>query len=135
MMMNVDMDAAIKGRIIARMSEIDALPADVRELVHEYGWSIVKAFRDAGVTRARNILHLVRMVQQGSAEGCARPLIYIDDAPKTLAGNGLAVIPAEPSPAMLAASLAEVSGFNVHVTKPEKHRLRLVAAIRAGRLK
>jgi len=129
------MDAVLKNRIVARMSEIDALPAEMRQLVHDFGWTVVKAFRDAGVTKAKTIVHLIRCVNEGSVEGKSRPMIFLDEAPKALAGNGLAVVPIEPTQEMIDASLAQVTGFNVIVSKPEKHRRRLRAAIEAGRQK
>lgn len=42
-----------------RMQQIDSLPADIKALVHEYGWNLVKAYRDVGVLKARHIKHLI----------------------------------------------------------------------------
>lgn len=55
----VDFQNAVERRRANRFREIDGLPADVRELVHEYGWSVVKAHIDLGVTKAAHIRHLV----------------------------------------------------------------------------
>ncbi len=41
------------------MNAVDALPADVRYLVHEYGLNLVKAFLDCGVRKPTHIRHLV----------------------------------------------------------------------------
>lgn len=49
-----------------------------------------------------------------------------------LADNHLAVVSMTPTRAMLAASMAEVSGGNIRCTREEKHKRRLEAAIRAG---
>jgi len=43
----------------ARMDAIDGMPPAIRELVHEYGFNVVKAFMDCGVTKAKQIKHLV----------------------------------------------------------------------------
>jgi hypothetical protein len=55
-----------QGRCKNRMNEIDSLHPDVRAIVHEEGWTVVKAFLDAGVRNARQIRHLIRTVREGS---------------------------------------------------------------------
>lgn len=45
-----------------RFATIDALPAETRALVHEYGYTVVRALLDVGVTRPRNIRHIVETV-------------------------------------------------------------------------
>jgi len=45
-----------------RMDRIDGLPADLRALVHDYGYEVVQAFLDHGVRRANQIRHLVETV-------------------------------------------------------------------------
>lgn len=47
---------------VARMEKIDHLPAPVRELIHDYGYNVVKAFMDCGVGKAERIRHLVETV-------------------------------------------------------------------------
>lgn len=44
-----------------RMEEIDALPEGLRLLVHEYGYPIIRAFLDIGVSKPRHIRHIVEM--------------------------------------------------------------------------
>lgn len=46
----------------ARMEKIDHLPAPIRELIHAYGYNVVKAFMDCGVGKANHIRHLVETV-------------------------------------------------------------------------
>lgn len=46
-------------RRVNRMAAIDNLPADIRELVHDYGYNVVKAHLDLKVKSARHIRHLV----------------------------------------------------------------------------
>ena len=52
----------VKAKREARMQKIDALPADIRELVHEYGYHIVNSFMLHGVSKAKHIRHLVETV-------------------------------------------------------------------------
>lgn len=44
------------------MDIIDNLPAETRALVHHYGYNIVNAFLQIGVTKPRHIKHLVETV-------------------------------------------------------------------------
>lgn len=53
-------------RATMRMEKIDSLAPDVRELVHEFGWTVVNAFLTHGVTKARIIRHLIMMVVDGA---------------------------------------------------------------------
>lgn len=46
----------------ARMAKVDALPPDIRELVHQYGLTTVQACMDHGVRRAASIRHIVETV-------------------------------------------------------------------------
>ena len=52
-----------------RMERVDAMPADLRACVHEYGLSIVDAFLHAGVKKPRHIRHIVNMIRGGSYQG------------------------------------------------------------------
>lgn len=45
-----------------RMEQIDALPSDLRELVHKYGYTVVRTCMDLGVTKPRHITHLVERI-------------------------------------------------------------------------
>lgn len=44
------------------MRKIDSLPPELRELVHSYGFTVVKSFMDLGVSRPKHIRHLVETV-------------------------------------------------------------------------
>jgi len=44
------------------MKAIDSLPPDIRALVHEYGYTIVKTCLDLKITKAKHIRHLVETV-------------------------------------------------------------------------
>jgi hypothetical protein len=46
----------------ARMRRVDAMPAELRELVHEYGLPVVRACLDLGVRKPNQIRHLVETI-------------------------------------------------------------------------
>lgn len=45
-----------------RMEEIDKMPADLRELVHAYGLTVVRALMDCGVKKPNQIRHVVETI-------------------------------------------------------------------------
>lgn len=56
------MQAHVDAKRRARMSRVDAMPSDVRHMVHEYGLHVVNALLDSGVTRAKNMRHIVESI-------------------------------------------------------------------------
>lgn len=112
------------------MARIDSMPKEIRELIHEYGLTVVQAFLDLGVTRPTSIRHLIRQVQTGSND----PGTAIGGT-GMIGGRAMCVMPREPTPAMIEASMATVSNHDVDVDKYEKHRLRLRAALKAGMIR
>lgn len=52
----------VKERVERRMKRIDALPKDVRALVHEYGWGPIDALLSAGVKNAKVMRHIITQV-------------------------------------------------------------------------
>lgn len=52
----------VTGKRVRRMAEIDNQPPAIRELVHEYGWLVVKTALDLGVTKPSHIRHFVETV-------------------------------------------------------------------------
>lgn len=122
------------------------MPPELRALVHEFGYAIVNAFLVCGVRKVSTIRHLVMEVwagarqpsQVGGAEGTldwvlmqAGAEINAAKLERLLADFNLRIVPAEPSREMIEASMAEVSDFTQRITKREKHRRRLTAAIKA----
>ena len=72
-------DADFLTRCRARMARIDAMPKPIRELVHEYGLTMVRAFLDCGVTKPNQIRHLIAVVREegghyGNSQPTASPL-------------------------------------------------------------
>lgn len=128
-------------------ADIESMSPGLRECVHEYGYAIVHACLESKVSDPSRIRNLVREIWEGARQPAQRRTaggtidwlllqagagISAATLFRILADNGFALVTVEPSPQMIAASMAEVSGFNKVVTKSEKHRLRLRAAIKAG---
>jgi len=57
-----DFQKHVQLRRKKRMDRIDAMPAELRELVHEYGFNVVDQFMSHGITKERTIRHLVECV-------------------------------------------------------------------------
>lgn len=134
-----------EGRL-NRLRLTDAMSPDLRACVHEFGFPIVDACLQAGVSMAANIRQLVMEIwagarqtgQAGGAEGTldwvlaqAGANINAARLERVLADFNFRIVPAHPTREMLEASMGEVSGFTERVTKTEKHRRRLIAAIKA----
>lgn len=62
----------VKERVERRMAIIDALSPELRALVHQYGWNIVKNFMDNGVRGPRQIKHLIELVLHDYASPASR---------------------------------------------------------------
>jgi hypothetical protein len=126
---------------------IDKMSPELRSCVHEFGEPIVIACMMAGVKQPQRIRQLVReiwegarqptqsrprlgsldwIMQQAGAEISAETLIRI------LRDNHHYLVPLDPSKEMIEASMNTVSSYNMRITKRDKHRLRLRAAIEAG---
>lgn len=45
-----------------RMASIDKCSPEIRALVHDYGWTVVKTIMDLGVTKPTRIKHIVETV-------------------------------------------------------------------------
>jgi len=129
------------------MDTFDGLSAPLREVARDFGLPIVLACARHGITNPRHIAELVKEIWLGARQGGQRSdavqsmdwLLLQSGASTTgrqlirfLAENNVAVVKAEPTRAMIDASLNAVSGFNVRCTKDEKHIRRLRAALRAG---
>jgi len=136
----------ISARRQRAWDDVDGMSPEWRAIVHEYGYPIVHACREAGVTEPRRVRELVRVIWDGArSDWDKRPrggtldwLLIQAGCPisaaalsQVLANENLAILPRFPTKPMIQASLDEVSGFNVRCTKWEKHRLRLTAALAA----
>lgn len=138
---------ALQGIRERALRTTDAMSSSMRECVHEFGLPIVQGCLDAGVSDPRRIRQLVATIWYGAREagqsgGALNTVDWlltqtggIPNA-KTLCrilhSSGYAIVPFEATREMLNASMNEVSGYNVRVSKEEKHRRRLRAALRVG---
>jgi hypothetical protein len=128
---------------INRMSEIDRLPADIRALVHEFNWTMIKPFLEAGVRDARRIRHLIRCVVQGAASyngsslNPVKSMRLSTEATMELAlRDDLVACEINPSDQMVQASMDAVLPYvpgTPLLTKREKHRIRLRAALQTAK--
>jgi hypothetical protein len=134
--------SSIGDRRLRQLEEVDELPPGVKPLVYEFGYPIVRAMAQCGVTDPRHIRELVHQCWCGAREGSQRKGTFnkIDwllaqsgsrlsaaTLAATLRQSGTLLVPLEPSPQMVEASMAEVQNHGP-LRKYEKHRLRLRAA-------
>lgn len=138
-------DWKIGRKRLSALETVDALPRDLRGCVHDFGLPIVTVLTKFGIRDPRHIREIVREIwagprQTGQGNGTlgavdfalSRGAISLPMLQRMLAENGMVITTVEPSRAMLDASMAEVSGFNVRCAREEKHRRRLRAALRAA---
>lgn len=52
----------VRDNRVRRMERIDAMPSDMRKLVHAYGLTVVETCTALGVTQPRHIRHIVETV-------------------------------------------------------------------------
>lgn len=139
--------ASIGERRLRQIAEVDELPPSLRALIHEFGYPIVRAMAQCGVTDPRHIRELVHQCWCGAREGSQRngsTLNKIDwllaQSGSNLSGatlvaalrqSGMLVVPREPTRVMIEASMTEVRNHGT-ISKYDKHRLRLRAANEAG---
>lgn len=57
-----DFEKFISDKRKKRFEEIDKLPPELKNCVHEWGYNIVKNFVDLGIKKEKHINHLVRLV-------------------------------------------------------------------------
>lgn len=138
---------SISNQRLRAIDLVDRMPSSQRDLVHEFGVGIVDACRQAGVTRPSAVRELVYEIWGGARQPSQRrgPIGTLDwlliqagadvnvrQLIGLLEDSNFVVTPTEPTREMLAASMAEVSGFNIRCSREEKHRRRLRAALRAA---
>jgi hypothetical protein len=81
----VEITVERQARIKRRMDAIDSLPADVRAVVHEYGWEPVKLLMGLGVKKAGALEHIILACRGG---GSRRDLVLDRMAKKEAAHAG-----------------------------------------------
>ena len=144
----------LSERTIRAVNTVDAMPAGLRGCVHEYGYAIVEAMRQAGVSSPRAIHNLMREIwfgarqpqqRTGRKKGVRSPIcdqldwllmqsgssLNAEGLARALKAANMVIVPLEPTDAMMGASMDATNHMGV-VTKREKHRNRLRAANQAG---
>lgn len=145
----------LSGTTLRSLEATDVMPRDLRECVHEFGPQIVGCLRQAGISDAKTIRIVVNQIwlgarseynRQGASPDRSSPVIdrldwlLIQNSAQISARTllqvlyhaNMVIVPVQPSPAMVEASMATVSQHNISVDKPTKHAMRLKAAIEAG---
>lgn len=131
------------------MDDYDALPRELRQCVAEFGLPIVNVLVKYGITKPGHIRDIVRECWEGPRnfhQRKAGPTTVLDwlllkagasmsadTLIRSLRMNNYVVVPSDPSPAMIEASMDAVNHMGV-VSKRVKHRNRLIAALKAGSL-
>lgn len=146
-------DFKISEKALRHLAQVDAMPAELRACVHEFGYTVVSACLDAGVDRPNRIRQLVHMIWEGARHerqstgaGYQSAVMLQLDWLLVQAGAQInarelvgflqrhcwTMLPLHPTRAMIDASVATIAGFDVACKKWEKHQRRLIAAIEAG---
>lgn len=140
------MSDVLSAKALNSLDRLETLPRGLRECVHEFGFPIVDVCLSYGISKPSSIRNLVREIWAGARQerqrGAVRDtldwiILQNGGVPsarvlyRLLNDNNIALVPMEPTRAMLNASMEEVSGFNVRCSREEKHRRRLRAANRA----
>jgi hypothetical protein len=120
------------------------MPHQLRECVHEFGMPIITVLTKHGIDDPRHIREIVKEIwhgarQEGQRTGALNTLdVLLSRGPlsskalmRLLADSSMTIVPMFPTRAMLDASMATVSNHDFRCTREEKHRLRLIAAIKA----
>lgn len=129
------------------LDDTDQLPAELRSLVHEYGLAIVRVCLKHGITRPNVIHELVREIWTGARQTSQprAPSSTLDwyftqvgadintaTLLRLLSNQNLIIVPRSPTVRMIEASMTTIANFDQKVTKQQKHKLRLEAALLAG---
>ncbi len=144
--------------LLPAMDETDRMSPELRQCVHEFGYTIVRTCLSLGVREPRCIRHLVIEIWNGARQPQQRQMPITGEGDQTsrliaqldwlliqkgagisaatlvsvLWKSGFQIIYRSPTSLMIEASMAEVSGHNERMTKSEKHRRRLKAAMDAA---
>lgn len=144
--------SAMSARVLAGLTRVDTMTADMRHCVHEYGLPIVEACLQAGVRQPNKIHQLVREIWTGTRQTWMQHqrgynglvsriecILARQEGPinaatllRILDQNDFVLVPRSPWACMIEASMNTVSNFNQVLTKREKHTRRLQAAINAA---
>lgn len=141
------MSDELGAKRLRALANTDAMPHELKECVHEFGYTVVFTFMKWGITKPKAIREIVYAVWLGvNGGGGYSQSDGVDGALDALLGKEIinskalknflhahskVMVSVEPTRVMLEASMAEVSGHTIVCTKEEKHRRRLRAALRS----
>lgn len=143
----MDTKMVVSGPRNKALDEVDRLPPDLRACAHEYGLPIVTVCMKHGVKKASAIHELVREIWTGARQTSQRRVPsstldwYFSQAGldmntatllRLLDNQSLIIIPKFATREMIEASIKTIANFDLRLTKHEKHRMRLNAALIAG---
>lgn len=142
----------ISQKTLRSLDDVDRMSPELRKCVHEFGYEVVSSIIQAGVTnpnKIRNIIHSCLLGPRNSYNRSGKgssysPLLRSIDALLVNSGsnltaegllrflslNHMVIVPREPSPAMIDASIEAIRHMG-RVSKRDKHRIRLKMAIDA----
>lgn len=138
-------------RTLRALETVDDMPPELRACVHEFGYAIVNACLQAGVTKPAQIRQLVYNIWQGARQPHQRTgergtsiMEYLDwvliqagaqitaqRLVRVLHDKGMVVVPHEPTEQMIVTSMMAIEKMGL-LTKRQKHTIRLRAAIRGA---
>lgn len=143
----------LPARTLKALDRSDAMPAELRACVHEFGWEIVSTLTAVGITDPNQIRAIVHSVWMGARQPAQRNPIGRTRSPvldnldwimmqagagitaatllRVLWQHSMVIVPREPSTIMVGASMDAVKQMGT-VTKAQKHHGRLKAAIYAS---
>lgn len=143
----------LPDRTLKALDRSDAMPAELRACVHEYGGEIVHTLTSVGITDPKQIRAVVHSIWMGARQPAQRNPIGRTRSPvldnldwimmqagagitaatllRVLWQHSMVIVPREPSTVMVGASMDAVKHMGT-VTKAQKHHGRLKAAIYAA---
>jgi hypothetical protein len=142
----------VQARTQRELQITDSMTRELRECVHEFGLPIVERLMWHGVTSPGAIREIVREVWDGARQPSQRLygaagasvvnkldwVLIQANCPisakrliRVLADRSYTITPSHPTAAMINASLSALHNHGL-VSKHEKHRLRLIAALKAA---
>jgi hypothetical protein len=140
-------DDKVSRKTVLSFERVDQLNPALRECVHEFGEVTVNACLFAGVRDPRKIRQLIREIWEGARQPTQRrpalgnldwvlmqagARISAKTLIRILRDNHHYLVPLDPTTPMLEASMNTIATFDARITKREKHRRRLRAAIEVG---
>lgn len=141
---------SISRKRVRALNETDNMSKQLRDCVSEFGYPIVNCCLLSGISNPSVIRKIVPEIwagargqsQRNGAIGTldwllvqAGACISAATLRRVLAQNNMLIVSAEPTAIMISASMETVSSYSERISKKDKHRRRLTAALRAELIK